>query len=1563
MRKALHVVVFVIILGFLLSLVPQVRQVVKKGWEKIARFTQQNLRGLKSSVNDIISQSDLLYYWDFENQVTDVYTNLFTGTKADYSTPAQKKVGLSGNGWISAYHQSSGLTIPDGYSGRGVNLNNTFLVMEDPLPSGLQNMTIDLRVKIPSGKKIYFQWFGSRTWWASQGIDVWGEIGTAYVDIHKWTGADTSFKTAFGVTSDQWTRVSFVFQSAGNNQSKYSIFVDGKLAGAMTTDAFNSAQYVMIGRNSWGAQESVGVVDDVMIYGQALLQCGNGILEGADRGFTNGEQCDDGTNNGKGGSTCSLRCEKIATAYPAFESSLVHYFPFEEGNWNSTFDPVGGKRYTFSDNIGFSESGKKGRALSVNGGYATPNNAADDPINVTRNQWTMDFWLKLKNVGTPAYYSMKIFGQPDWSYDSEFFQITANTFLLRSSSFNRGWYEYNVPINLALDTWHRVTIVAKPTGNYGSAKYRLYMNGQGFPESEEVQIFQSDTGDPKKSLRFGKGGGTGSGSASFNAEIDEFKIYNTALTDADIAGFAWCGNGVIDPPKEECDEGANNGAAGSLCSAQCIDQTPSEDPMGYWKFDEGSGTVSKSASGYDLTLKNGATFGDSQTNLGKALKLDGVDDYAVLSSVRFKQSRAITIEAWIKANNPSLKQYIVSLGSDRDIARSPQSVCSGFGLSLYQNKLRFEANTDADDACDMTILGRDLLATDRWYYVVLTYKDDDNAYLYVDGELKEQLSATGSIFYRDAKGDSFTLGTLSFESEPVHRFPFAGSLDEVSFYNRVLSDAEIAARYNAMKQVIGDTPPPKDLMKDLIAYWKMDEIPGSSTITDFSGNNLIGKEDSAAPQTPQALTFVPGKLGFGSALQLNGQTTIRVTPTDKLLAPDKGKNLTISYWIKGKNPTGTIVEKKADRKADRSGFDLSNNNGYNASFTNGKTGWSAGKNQALIGNSATSDSQWHMITVTAAPNANNTGEVLKTYLDGKPDGDGVNALIGDSELVDLFIGNGINGPFTGLLDDLRIYKRALTDAEIAALYTALPAKEFCGNTVVNNKIEQCSPTVIGATNLLGHWKLDESAGASEAANAVVGGIMGHLGGTIILGPGKTGFGNAATFDSNQIGQLVLTDLLPTTLPNVVTVEFWMKWAGFPSNVASLVADDDLRWQMPISFSRGGTNASMYDLALWADGSTYRLGFNTGSGNLYGRTFTSADFLNQWVHVVAVFKAGDIRQSKLFVNGQEVAYTHSYLAGWDATTLKSGVFTQEARVSGRGIDTRYKFNGSIDNLRIFNTALTLDQAKALYQQSNQDLPAAPCTTLVNAEECDDGNSDNTDTCTNQCLKAVCGDGNVRTGVEECDLGAQNSDTGACTASCTNAICGDNKIQAGVEQCDDGNAVETDACIACKDAVCGDGKIRAGIEQCDDGPNNDVKKACAPQTCAKTFCGDGMIQELNGQGKKELCDDGPANADTGACDKNCQSTYCGDGIIQPDFEACDDGPNNGVNKACVPGVCTKTYCGDGTTQELNGEGKKEECDLGEDPSGKLLNGAPGATCTTECKNAPPPEFEKGGWNWGK
>ena len=60
----------------------------------------------------------------------------------------------------------------------------------------------------------------------------------------------------------------------------------------------------------------------------------------------------------------------------------------------------------------------------------------------------------------------------------------------------------------------------------------------------------------------------------------------------------------------------------------------------------------------------------------------------------------------------------------------------------------------------------------------------------------------------------------------------------------------------------------------------------------------------------------------------------------------------------------------------------------------------------------------------------------------------------------------------------------------------------------------------------------------------------------------------------------------------------------------------------------------------------------------------------------------------------------------------------------------------------------------------------------------------------------GDGVLQADTEECDDG-NTVDTDACRYNCADASCGDGVVRGGVEACDDGNVVAGDGCSpACK-----------------------------------------------------------------------------------------------------------------------------------------------------------------------
>ncbi len=203
----------------------------------------------------------------------------------------------------------------------------------------------------------------------------------------------------------------------------------------------------------------------------------------------------------------------------------------------------------------------------------------------------------------------------------------------------------------------------------------------------------------------------------------------------------------------------------------------------------------------------------------------------------------------------------------------------------------------------------------------------------------------------------------------------------------------------------------------LIGYWKFDET-GGTTVRDYSaygrdgtyvGNPVpdIDAADTIKYNNPRSLEFD----GVGDYININ-QPILSTT--------DPNQPYTISVWARTVTGDGLVTQYSSATPSDRFGIRI---NGGKFVY------WKGGANIAASA-ADVDDGIWHHLTAVKSGSGANQ---VTLYIDGVADGTGTDADDFDAASVHFGIFGGINAPYTGNMDEVRIYDRALSGAEINRL--------------------------------------------------------------------------------------------------------------------------------------------------------------------------------------------------------------------------------------------------------------------------------------------------------------------------------------------------------------------------------------------------------------------------------------------------------------------------------------------------------------------------------------------------
>jgi hypothetical protein len=198
-------------------------------------------------------------------------------------------------------------------------------------------------------------------------------------------------------------------------------------------------------------------------------------------------------------------------------------------------------------------------------------------------------------------------------------------------------------------------------------------------------------------------------------------------------------------------------------------------PVCWWKLDDGSGSTAVDSTGGRNGSLNGASW--TTGKVSGALSFDGSSDYVTISNNSvFQVTGALTIAAWV---------YGASWSSDPNYAsvilRKGDANPNNWQLAINQGYV----SLTLDDSDGSSINGSTHLANNKWYHVAGTW-DGSKGRVYVNGSLDNTPVSHTSSLGTDTR--PVYLGGRTGTTDVLN-----GRLDDVRFYNRCLTAAEIAA--------------------------------------------------------------------------------------------------------------------------------------------------------------------------------------------------------------------------------------------------------------------------------------------------------------------------------------------------------------------------------------------------------------------------------------------------------------------------------------------------------------------------------------------------------------------------------------------------------------------------------------------------------------------------------------------------------------------------------------------------------------------------------------------------
>ncbi len=909
----------------------------------------------------------------------------------------------------------------------------------------------------------------------------------------------------------------------------------------------------------------------------------------------------------QGGGTRVNSAVSNAQGTGRLDSGLAGYWRLDDGSGTSATDSSSGGN-TGTLNYGPTwGTGQIGGAVS----YDNTNDSITVGDVVEPDYITMSAWINRNGNGTaPIITKGNYTGSEQYSLFVDYSTYGTVEMIVRAAG---GGYDHCRTSSSGYTTgqWYHVT------GTYNGTTCRIYVNGADTTNTVVSDTTSGAINSGASSLTIG---------SAFNGLLDEVRIYNRPLSPDEVAQLY------------------------RLTAPTGVDTSL----KGYWSFngqDMNSVAFDRSGAGNTGSLYNSPTI--ARGILGQALDFDAVNDYVATSdsnSLDIGDTDDLTLSGWFYRDTFT--------GTNGLIAKRSGFATGDVGYIAYIDATTDQLIFQISDGTDTyTITSSSTFTATGWHHFSVVWDQDSatNSEIYIDG-------------VADLATDSGTIGNIGDLSNALGVYIgarsdgsalFDGRIDEARVYKRALSATEIKSLYDQgsvdkSNSSVSQNQGTGRLDSGLAGYWALDDGSGISA-TDRSTNAATG----ALTNGP---TWTTGQIG--GAVTFDDTDDYISIPDSDILDVGDTDDLTLMGWF-NRTTTGSadgIIFKRAGTLAANTGY------GVHLASSGNKLVFevSDGTDEYSLDSTTTfTSSGWHHFAVVWDQDSPTNSEI---YIDGRADNATDTGTIGNigsiASTTVLAIGAATDASlsFNGSLDELRVYRRALTPEEIAETYRLT------------------APT--GTDNgLKGYWSFNGQDIRSTIAYDRSG--AGNDG-TLTLGPvpaiGK--IGQSLNFDGSDDYVVVNdADSLDIGDTDDLTLVGWFYRDTFTT--------DDV-----LMAKRNTTLAASAGYIAYLESASDKIYFEVSDGTDEYQLVSTATFTTAgWNHYAIVWDQDSAANSEIYVNGVADSAV-------DTGTIGSIGDLSNTRPFALGVTSLAagSYDGKMDEMRMYKRALSAAEISSLYNQS-------------------------------------------------------------------------------------------------------------------------------------------------------------------------------------------------------------------------------------------------------------------------